>query len=145
MTILTRCIMDLFKQSKKSRRGFPSFSIMPRVRPKAMQKTSRPSILIPSEWPGTGALSTTRVSVMYKNSRECSFKTVLKQTTCCNRHKTRHLCGFITRIKRNLTVVTCHIDDTMTVSCRNVTGIKCFMLDQTNKQGIGYILVYETV
>lgn len=38
--------------------------------------------------------------------------------------------------KKNLTVVThlSHIDDTKTVSCRNMTGIKCFMLDKKNKQ-----------
>lgn len=64
MTMLIRRIMAVFRQSKKSLRGFPSVSILPRMRPKAAEKTNRPKILTPSEVPGIGTVSSIRFPVM---------------------------------------------------------------------------------
>lgn len=63
-TILISCMVALFKQSKKSLRGFPSFPILPRMMPKAMQKVNKPKILIPSEVPGIGTMSSIGVQIM---------------------------------------------------------------------------------
>ncbi len=55
--MLTRRMMALLRQSKKSLRGFPSAPILLRMRPKATEKTSRPKTLIPFELLCTGTLS----------------------------------------------------------------------------------------
>lgn len=54
MTISTRCMMALLRQSNKSLRGFPWVSILPRMRPKATEKTNRPKKFTPSVVPGIG-------------------------------------------------------------------------------------------
>lgn len=141
INMLTRCNIDLFRQSKKSLRGFPSVSILPRIRPKAVQKTNRPNILIPSEVPCTGTLSSIRVLEMLwgvggavtMSQQQWDEVDIYWSTIGIKTHLV-----LITGMKRkkNLTVVThlSHIDDTKTVSGRNTTGIKCFMLDTKNKQ-----------
>lgn len=57
MTMLIRRMIASFRQLKKSLRGFPSVFILPRMRPKATEKTNKPKILTPFEVPGTGTLS----------------------------------------------------------------------------------------
>lgn len=64
MTMLTSSTVALFRQSKKSLSGFPSFSILPRMRPKAMQKASKPKILSPSEVPGISTVSSIEAQIM---------------------------------------------------------------------------------
>ena len=61
MTMLIKCMVALFRQSKKSLMGFASFSMLPKMRPKAMQKTRIPKILTPSTVPGIGTVLSTRV------------------------------------------------------------------------------------
>lgn len=54
IAMLIRCMVALFKHLKKSLRGFPSFSILPRTRPKATERVIKPKILTPSMVPGIG-------------------------------------------------------------------------------------------
>lgn len=64
MTMLIRRIMATFRQLKKSLRGFPLVSILPRMRPKATEKTNRPKVLTPFDVPATGTLSSMGVPEM---------------------------------------------------------------------------------
>lgn len=105
MTMLTRRIMTVFRQAKKSLRGFPLVSILPRVRPKATEKTNRPTILSPFEVPATGTLSSigvpgmsSRVAVQWQfnNNNEDQADDILKQhmghwvrQTFCSNHRNR--------------------------------------------------------
>lgn len=71
ITMLIRRRMTLFRLSKKSLKGFPSGPTLPRVRPKAREKTSSPSVFIPSDVLSTGTLSSSK-------SRWCGDSVITK-------------------------------------------------------------------
>lgn len=57
----TSLMMASLRQSKKSRRGFPCSLMLPMIRPKQMEKTTKPSALIPFTAPGTGIISSSAI------------------------------------------------------------------------------------
>lgn len=64
MTKLIKFMMTLLKLAKTSLSCFPPFSVLPRLRPKDMEKTSKPKTLTPSTVPGTGRVASDGIQVM---------------------------------------------------------------------------------
>lgn len=59
MMMATSLMIDSFRQSKKSLRGWPCCFMLPMTRPKHMEKTTSPKAFTPPEEPDTGTVSST--------------------------------------------------------------------------------------
>lgn len=64
MMMATRRIIASLRLSKKSLRSCPCSFMLPIIRPKHMEKTTKPRALTPFTWPGTGITSSRVISMI---------------------------------------------------------------------------------
>lgn len=77
----TSLMMASLRQSKKSLSGWPCSLMLPMIRPKHMENTTRPRALIPFTDPGTDIISSRVISWLPLSENMVSFTVIFTWTT----------------------------------------------------------------
>lgn len=80
MIIATSLMIASLRQSKKSLRGCPCSLMLPMIKPKQRENTTRPSALTPLTDPGTGTVSSRVISWLPLSVNIVSFTVILTWT-----------------------------------------------------------------
>lgn len=80
MIIVTSLMIASLRQSKKSLRGCPCSLMLPMIKPKQRENTTRPSALTPLTDPGTGTVSSRVIAWLPLSVNIVSFTVILTWT-----------------------------------------------------------------